>query len=106
LLRDGKDVVYDANLNRRQHRQEKYAICERAGAEPVLVWVQTAKDLARQRATHSERLHLVPKGETLDQMFDRIAEIIEEPGSDEPFVIIDGTNVSDNDVRRLLHIDL
>lgn len=102
LLRAGKDVIYDANLNRRQHRQEKYDICQKSDAKPVLVWVQTAKDLSKQRATHGERLHLVPQGETLEQMFDRIAGIIEEPGTDEPSVTVDGTNTSEADVAKAI----
>lgn len=102
LLKSGKDVIYDANLNRRIHRMEKYNICQRSGARSVLVWVQTAKDLAKERATHDARMHLAPKGETLEQMFERIAHIIEEPEADEPFVTIDGTNVSPADVSKAL----
>src|SRR5215207_7043841 len=37
LLRQGKDVVYDANLNRYQHRKEKYDICQQTGATPKLL---------------------------------------------------------------------
>lgn len=102
LLKSGKDVIYDANLNRHMHRQEKYAICRRSGAKPVLVWVQTAKGLAKERATHDARMHLAPKGETLEQMFERIAHVIEEPAADEPYVAIDGTHVSPADVAKKL----
>lgn len=104
LLTAGKDVIYDANLNRHRHRQEKYAICERTGATPVLLWVKTAKELARQRATDTSRSHLVPHGETLDEMFNRIADIIEEPDATEPFITIDGTNVSAEYIRKTLSI--
>src|SRR5689334_4983914 len=37
-LREGKSVIYDANLNRFVHRMEKYTLCERAGARAVLFW--------------------------------------------------------------------
>lgn len=102
LLREGKDVIYDANLNRQRHRQDKYDICQRTNAKSVLVWVQTSKGLAKQRASTNDRLQLVPHGETLEQMFDRIAEIIEEPTADEPFVSIDGTQVTPDYVAKTL----
>ncbi len=104
LLGQGKSVIYDANLNRYQHRLDKYGICQRTGAKPVLVWVQTPKELAKQRATETDRLHLVPKNETLAQMFDRIAGIIEEPGANEPHTVIDGTKVSPEYVAK--HLDI
>jgi hypothetical protein len=102
LLAQGRDVIYDANLNRYQHRWDKYQICARAGAKPVLVWVQTPKDLAKQRATAMHRLHLAPADETLSQLFDRIAGIIEEPVPDEPYTAIDGTKVTPQYVANCL----
>lgn len=104
LLEEGKSVIYDANLNRYQHRVDKYGICQRTGARPVLIWVQTPKELAKQRATKTNRLHLVPKNETLEQMFDRIAGIIEEPGANEPHTVIDGTQISPEYVAK--HLDI
>lgn len=94
LLSQGKSVIYDANLNRYQHRHDKYEICKRTDATPVLVWVQTNKTLAKERAVHESRAHLVPGHETAHDMFDRIADIIEPPHSDEQPIIIDGTEVS------------
>lgn len=102
LLTEGKDVVYDANLNRRQHRQEKYDICRRTGAEPVLLWVQTPKTLAKERAVNENRAHLVPQNETASEMFDRIADIIEPPTEDEKPIIIDGTKINQDYIRSLL----
>lgn len=94
LLADGKDVVYDANLNRYQHRREKYDICKRTGALSVLIWVKTSRELARERAMHDSRRHLWPPGEKPDNMFNRIADIIEPPRAGEPYIKIDGTRVS------------
>src|SRR5690554_6388520 len=50
LLREGRDVIYDANLNRREHRQEKYVIFRRAYATPQLIWVLSEREVARQRS--------------------------------------------------------
>ena len=94
LLGQGKDVIYDANLNRYQHRAEKYAICQKTGAAPMLIWVKAPKSLAKERAAHISRLHLVPEKETPDAMFDRIADVIEEPGPEEPYTELDGTKIT------------
>lgn len=102
LLNEGKDVIYDANLNRYQHRRDKYDICERTGAQPVLLWVQTAKDIARERALDLRRSHLVPRNETAEEMFERIVDLIEEPGADEPYLVIDGTKVTPKYIQDLL----
>ena len=104
LLSEGKDVIYDANLNRREHREAKYAICKRTGATPKLLWVQTARDLAKQRAVDKSRQQLWPNYETPNQMFDRIADVIEEPGPDEPYTAIDGTKVTPDNMRDLLQL--
>ncbi len=104
LLSQGKSVIYDANLNRFQHRLEKYDICKRTGANPELIWVQTPKSLAKHRATAIGRLHLVPKNETLSEMFDRIALIIEEPGPDEPYTAIDGTKITSDYISQTLNL--
>ena len=102
LLTEGKSVIYDANLNRYQHRQDKYDICQRTGATAVLLWVQTDKSLAKQRATHEDRAHLIPQHETAHDMFDRIAGVIEPPHANEQPIIIDGTKVSSEFVADAL----
>jgi predicted kinase len=102
LLKSGISVIYDGNLNRLQHRREKYAICERTNAKPVLLWLQTTKELAKQRATERNHVHLVPKDETVDAMFERVANTIEPPIDDEHPIPFNGTEVTKEDVRRLL----
>jgi predicted kinase len=104
LLRQGKDVIYDANLNRLQHRREKYDICKRTGATPVLLWVQAPRDVAKGRAMHDSRSHLWPPGETPNAMFERIADIIEEPGDNEPYITLDGTQLTPDYIRSQLNI--
>jgi predicted kinase len=105
LLRQGRDVIYDANLNRYQHRRDKYVICEKTGAAPILLWVQTEKTLSKARAMHDSRKHLWPPGETPDKLFDRVADIIEEPGPAEPHIIIDGTAVTPEYISDLLQLE-
>lgn len=102
LLSQGRGVIYDANLNRRAHREEKYEICRRVGAKPLLVWIQTEKEIAKQRALHDSRSPLWPKHEHPSQMFDRIAGIIEVPDQDEPVVVLDGTKITQEYISSLL----
>ena len=101
-LRQGKSVIYDANLNRYKHRLEKYELCDRTGAKAVLLWVQTPKQLARERAVMRGHHHLVPKDETFESMFDRVTSIIEEPQEDEPLYTINGNPLNRNEVSELL----
>jgi predicted kinase len=103
LLQEGKGVIYDANLNRYIHRIEKYVIAERTNARAVLVWVQVPRDLARERAVLRGHHHLVPKDETFESMFDRVSSIIEEPREDERAYTLDGTEVDDQSVQKLLN---
>lgn len=102
LLHEGKDVIYDANLNRYRHRKDKYDICERAGATPVLIWVQTEKTLSKVRAMHESRQHLWPPGETPAGLFDRVADVLQEPGPGEQFIVIDGVDVTEDKLRKVL----
>lgn len=105
LLRAGQSVVYDANLNRRTHRDEKRQLADELGVTAQLVWVQTPEEMARQRRVDHEPQHdLIPAHETPGQMFDRIAQAIEEPTSDESAIVIDGRDVSTDDIRRSLGI--
>jgi len=104
LLAEGKSVIYDANLNRYQHRAEKYAICDRLGVKAILVWVQTPRSLAKERATHESRAHFAPRDETLATMFDRVAGVIEPPREFENPIIIDGSNANPDVVARALSL--
>lgn len=103
LLKEGKSVIYDANLNRFVHRQQKYDICTRTGAKSVLLWVKTAKELAKERAVHDSRSHLWPKNETAAQLFDRVAGVLEPPQDHEPFITIRGEGVTEQTVRDTLN---
>lgn len=103
LLQAGHSVVYDANLNRRVHRDEKYDMGKRLGAEVKVWWVQTESDLARQRRIDDMEHHqLVPDHETPEEMFERISDVFEAPADDEPHVTIEGVGLTSEKVRALL----
>lgn len=102
LLSQGKSVIYDANLNRYKHRLEKYEMCDRTHAKPVLLWVQAPKELARERAVMRGHHHLVPKDETFESMFERVTGVIEEPQEDEPLYTISGDPLDKNTLSELI----
>ncbi len=102
LLAADYDVIYDANLNRKHHRQEKYDMAHKQNAKVILWWVQTPRILAKERRI-SEQIHtLLPAGETPDKMFERIAQILEEPQSDEHFIAVDGRSITPQKIKALL----
>ena len=101
-LRQGKSVIYDANLNRYQHRLEKYEICDRTKTRPLLLWVQAPRELARERAVLRGHHHLVPKDETFESMFERVTTTIEEPQEDEPLYTVDGATLNKNSIAEII----
>ncbi|MCA9331879.1 ATP-binding protein [Candidatus Saccharibacteria bacterium] len=105
LLTQGKDVIYDANLNRLLHRQEKYEICKETGAIPLLIWVQVPKEVARTRATEKGAgdPHR-PFGNLDGTTFDRLATEIEAPKENEPFMAINGTKITASYIQTLLQL--
>ena len=102
LLQAGHSVVYDANLNRLHHRQEKYELAAKYGSEVKLWWVCVPEDLAKERRVAEQDKRLVPSGETSSNMFDRIAAVIEEPAKNEPHVVVDGTKITPEYVKEFL----
>lgn len=102
LLEAGNDVIYDANLNRSIHRQEKYLLAKKIGADVKLWWVQTPTELSRERRLREQDLNLVPEGETPELMFDRITEVFEAPNNDEVYIAVDGTKITNEYIMKLL----
>jgi predicted kinase len=102
LLGAGLSVIYDANLNRRVHRDEKYAIAKKFDAEVKLFWLKTDDVLSKERRMEQQDERLIPDGETSERMFDRIADILEQPELDEPYTAVEGENMTAAYVRSLL----
>ncbi len=104
ILNSGKSVIYDANLNRYVHRKEKYDLCKKVRAKSILIWVNTAEDLARQRATKEADSNPFrrPFGNMSANMFERIVRQIEPPGENEPFVKLDGSKIEKKSVEKIL----
>lgn len=104
ILKSGKSVIYDANLNRYIHRQEKYKICKKIGARPQLIWVKTDEEVARRRATEQADLHPQhrPFGNMRPETFRRLFDQMEEPGEDESAAIISGNEINQAEIKKVI----
>ena len=102
LLEAGHSVIYDANLNRKHHRQEKYDLAKKFGADVKLWRVCVDEELAKTRRVAEQDSRLVPDGETSENMFDRIAAVIEAPNASEAHIRTDGSDITPDYVQSLL----
>jgi len=105
LLEADTSVIYDANLNRSVHREEKYKLAKKLNAETILIWVRTPRELAKSRRIEEVENHqYVPKNETPATMFERIAEILESPSGAEKYIELDGTKITSEYISKKLGI--
>jgi predicted kinase len=88
LLRQGKSVVFDANFNTFRARQNIRQVATFYGAQTVIVWVQTPKDVAFTRATQAndQRIFQVTEAD-----FWRMAKNLQPPQKGELSIEVDGT---------------
>lgn len=104
ILKSGKSVIYDANLNQYVHRLEKYEICKKIGAEPKLIWVKTSEEVARLRATEQAKLHPNhrPFGNMRPETFKRLFEQMEEPKKNETAATINGNEINKTEIEKVV----
>lgn len=57
LLATGQDVIFDTAFNFKKDREHLVDIARQHGAETKLIWVQTPKKVAQERATHPGHIH-------------------------------------------------
>jgi predicted kinase len=103
LLSEGKSVIFDTNFNFYDDREHLRDIAEANNANTQLVWVQTPKALAKQRAITTDHA----KRNTYDQpmpeeRFNKMASHLQPPKEDESYVKIDGTNITTDSVKQIL----
>lgn len=89
ILKSGPaNIVHDANHNSRQVRQEIARKVIAEGATPIMVWVQTPLEIAKQRT----EVRKITEGHELfeSNLVEKMAKRLEEPGDDELVITIDG----------------
>lgn len=107
LLANGHSVLFDTNFNYYSDREKLRSIAKSRGATPVLIWVNTSRELSRDRAVGNSApvrngypMHMSP------QAFDVIANKLEEPTLAEEPICIDGTHVVADDIYKKLGVSL
>jgi predicted kinase len=103
LLAADNSVVFDTNFNFYNDRERLRKIAKEHGADCKLIWVTTAKDIARERATKGKHLSDTRVlGDMPIADFERMSRNLQEPRPDEPHIKVDGTKISKDYIRSLL----
>lgn len=104
LLQGGKSVIFDTNFNFYKDRKHLRSIAANNGAKSILVWVRAPKEIAKQRAVVDAHKHHHTRilGHMPESHFERIAEGLEPPHNDEPYIELDGTKIDTDYVRSKL----
>lgn len=91
-LRAGHDVVYDRNAHTREIRDRQRTLALAEGALSVLVWVQTPREIAMDRAITRQARNdqYVFNREEWRDVVARHDDTFDAPADDENFVIING----------------
>lgn len=103
LLSEGKNVIFDTNFNFFKDRERLRAIAATHGAQTMVIWLRTPKELARERATKDAQLqHTRVLGDMPLEHFERISGNLEPPREGERVIEFDGTHVTQADVAEAL----
>lgn len=103
LLAEGNSVVFDTNFRFRKDRDQLRRIAEDAHANVVIIWVTTDRETAHTRATKlSENAPNRFFGNISDADFARVTDHLDKPTPDEHALKIEGSNVTEDTVRKLL----
>lgn len=95
FLAAGISVIYDANAMRASHRRELRDMARRAGAEPVLIWLQIDADTAFARVTKRDRRRADDKyAMPLERpTFEKLVGGMQNPQTTEDYVVISGKHI-------------
>ncbi|MDB5164417.1 MAG: hypothetical protein JWL89_43 [Candidatus Saccharibacteria bacterium] len=102
LLKAGKSVIFDTNFNFYNDREHLRQIAERSGAEAIVIWVTTPKEISKKRAVQSDMTRNGYEVLMSEQQFDDIVCKLEPPTESEKVLKIDGTNFDKQELMRLL----
>jgi len=93
ILRAGHSVIYDANNNKRSIRKKHEALAEKYQALPIVVWVQSPAEVAKERATKRETAQDQPDftEAQYEEALARATANFNEPDDNERVITLDGT---------------
>jgi predicted kinase len=103
LLVASNSVVFDTSFNYFKDREYLREIAKNHGAETVVVWVQTARETSKNRATQdAEQQAYRLLGDMTENDFDRLSDSLEQPKPSENAVLMDGTKITKDYVKQQL----
>lgn len=103
LLRTGQSVIFDTNFNFYKDREHLREIARQHGADCKLLWLQTDKAVARDRAVDNAHQHKTRiLGHIPAKDFERMADNLEPPRSSETYLAVDGTRITKEYIASLL----
>lgn len=104
MLAAGKSVIFDTNFNFYKDREHLRKIATKHDADTVVVWVQTKKETAKQRAVEDAHLHTHTRvlGHMPEDHFERIAGNLEPPLPNEVQIVLDGTKITHDYIAKEL----
>jgi len=103
LLHDGQSVVFDTNFNFYKDRKKLRVLAAKEGAQTVVIWITTSKELARDRATvRAQGQHTRIWGNMPVDRFERISANLQPPEPGEKTITLDGANITAEAVATAL----
>lgn len=103
LLQQGHSVIFDTNFNFYRDRKRLKHLAATEGAETIVVWITTPKEIARRRAVHeADNQDTRIWGNMPLEHFERIANNLQEPLPEEHAITIDGTDITKEDIAQRL----
>ena len=102
LLKNKKSVVYDTNFNYYSDREKVRKIADKYKVRTIILWLTTPKEIAYKRSVEAhESRNLYEINMTKDQ-FDSIVAKLEPPKDNEIVIKMDGTKLSEEEIKRNL----
>jgi predicted kinase len=101
----GQSVIFDTNFNFYDDRELMRQIALKHDSTPVLIWVTTPIEVARQRAVQqSENMPTRLFGNMPLSDFERMAGNLQPPRAEECAVLLDGSHLDPEAVYQALQI--
>jgi predicted kinase len=95
LLSAGRSVIFDTSFNYYKDRDHLRSIAAKHGAELVILWVQTPKEIAKARALSHDHAINNRYPETMSpEQFATLTGKLEEPRPHEQVIVLDGSLLS------------
>ena len=99
ILKSGTSVVYDDNNPRKEHREELRSVAKNAGADAVVIYLDTSLDVirAREEANRSSK----DRHDVELENFEKVMKDLEIPTADENVIVFTPEMNIDDFIKKL-----